>query len=111
MRPSTLAVSFAFGAQLAAANPTVQSTVPILNGVSPDAAMELLNAMDFSAIDATKWAVFLDQPYVVLAVWDPVAKHRMFSLLHDVLDFGTGLEKRGLTLAQAKVEITAKKSI
>jgi len=110
MRSSALAISFAFGAQLTAAIPMTQLEIPSLRGVSADAVGELLNATDFSAIDATKWATFLDQPYEVLAAWDPITKYRMFSLLHNVLDFGTGLERRDLTPAQAKIQIVSKKN-
>jgi hypothetical protein len=111
MRYSTLAVSCAFGTQLAAANTIAQPSIPNLRGVSTDAVTELLKTSDFSVIDATKWATFLDQPHDVLAAWDPATKHRMFSLLHNVLDFGTGLDKRGLTPAQAKSQINLKKTL
>jgi len=94
MRFLTLALPFAFGAQLAAAIPTVELEVSSYPGVSADAMEELRNATDFSTIDATKWTTFLDQPHEVLAAWDPTAKQRMFSLLYDLMELGTGLEKR-----------------
>ncbi|KAF1923922.1 uncharacterized protein M421DRAFT_425262 [Didymella exigua CBS 183.55] len=114
MRYSTLAASFAFGAQLVAATSVALSTVPSLKGVSIEAVVELQswdNTDDFSAVNATQWATFLDQPYDVLAAWDDKTTHRMFSLLHNVLDFGTGLDKRDATPAQAKVQIENKKNL
>ncbi|KAF1928802.1 uncharacterized protein M421DRAFT_420031 [Didymella exigua CBS 183.55] len=114
MRYSTFAASFAFGAQLVAATSVSLSTVPSLNGVSADAVVELLswdNTDDFSAVNATQWATFLNQPHDVLAAWDDKTTHRMFSLLHNVLDFGSGLDKRDATPAQAKIQIATKKNL
>ncbi|KAF1922228.1 uncharacterized protein M421DRAFT_427147 [Didymella exigua CBS 183.55] len=114
MRYSTFAVSFVFGAQLVAATSVSLSTVPSLNGVSAEAVVELLswdNTDDFSAVNATQWATFLDQPHDVLAAWDDKTTHRMFSLLHSVLDVDTGLEKRAATPAEAKIQIATKKTL
>ncbi|KAJ6196435.1 hypothetical protein J3E72DRAFT_270407 [Bipolaris maydis] len=59
----------------------VLGTTPELPRVRTEAVGELINTTDFTTIDVTEWAVFLDQPPEVFVRWDATNKYRMFSLL------------------------------
>ncbi|USP82836.1 hypothetical protein yc1106_10110 [Curvularia clavata] len=66
-----------------------------------------MNATDFTTIDATKWATFLNQTTEQVATWDATAKHRMFSLLNTVLVERSGplVKRADTTRAIARADI------
>ncbi|XP_014554669.1 hypothetical protein COCVIDRAFT_17641 [Bipolaris victoriae FI3] len=69
-----------------------------------EAVEELMNTTDFTTINTAEWVVFLNQPAEVLEGWDATKKHRMFSLLHDALISGGGLQKRLVDTTGAQVD-------
>ncbi|PVH99325.1 hypothetical protein DM02DRAFT_615122 [Periconia macrospinosa] len=94
------------GAQVAAASHLALWSIPELPGVRTEAVGQLMNTTDFTTVNTTEWAVFLDQPPEVLAGWEAAKKDRMFSVLHDALVSGGGLAKRSdTTAAQANAHI------